>query len=65
MTTRSPRSSVQSAAFTDLAAILALGFLRLTRKRHALASSGVESAEEKRLDVGRRESPHVIKVEQR
>ena len=52
-------------AFTDLAAVLARGYLRLTEKRQTCATSATDSERENPLDVPRRESPHVVKVEQR
>ena len=65
MTTRSPGSNSPVAAVTDLAAVLARGYLRLTEKRQMCATSGTNSGREKPLDVPHRESPHVVEVEQR
>jgi len=46
--------------FTNVAAVLARGYLRLTEKRHVLASSGSNFETEKPVDVPRRESPDVV-----
>ncbi len=53
--TRAP--TARAAEFTDLAAILARGYLRLTEKRQMRATSGTDSEREKPLDVPHRESP--------
>ena len=57
--------TARATDFTDLAAILARGYLRLTGKRQMCATSGADFRRENPLDVPRRESPHVVKVEQR
>ena len=57
MTTRSSRSSGQAAAVTDLAALLARGYLRLTEKRHRSATSQANPERDKHLDLRAGESP--------
>ena len=52
-------TSMKSDLSTDLAAVLARGYLRLTEKRHASGVSSARFPAEKPLDLSRRQSVHV------
>ena len=57
--------TARSGLSTELGDLLARAYRRLTEKRGSSAASGADSGRENPLDVPRRESPHVVKVEQR
>ena len=55
-----PSIATPSALVVDLAALLAMAYLRLTKGAHNLGTSG-PSAPQKELDVSCPESPHLLR----